>query len=71
MEKIKELWRKWDKINQLCQRKCEFYSTWERNQAQYDYWSEKLFYSGKMLFRIEQMYGLVVHYSVFGRLSWV
>lgn len=46
MEKIKELWRKWDKINQLCQRKCEFYSTWERNQAQYDYWSAKLFYSG-------------------------
>lgn len=71
MEKIKKIWRKWDTINRNCQRKCEEFSTWNGNQEKYDYWSAKLLFSGKMLMRIENMYGLVVHYSAFGRLTWV
>ncbi len=71
MEKIKEIWRKWDSINRNCQRKCEEYATWNGNQEKYDYWSAKLFLSGKMLMRIENMYGIVVHFSAFGRLSYV
>ena len=71
MEKIKEIWRKWDNINQACQKNCEKFSSWNVNQEKYDYWSAKLFFSGKMLMRIEKMYGLVVHYSAFGRLTWV
>lgn len=70
MEKIKMIWRKWNFINEKCQRKCEMYASWGY-QKEYDYWSKMLRVSGKMLCRLEFMYDLEVHYSAFGRASWV
>jgi len=71
MENKKELWRKWNAINKKCQEMCERYATWRGYQAEYDFWSKKLAISGKMLCRIEFMYGIKVHYSAFYRYCWV
>jgi hypothetical protein len=71
MEKKKELWRKWNAINEKCQEMCHKYSTWCVNQSEYEKWGKKLAISGKMLVRIEFMYGIKVYYSAFGRFSRV
>ena len=71
MEKKKELWRKWNAINKKCQEMCHKYSTWCVNQSEYEKWGKKLAISGKMLVRIEFMYGIKVHYSAFYSYCWV
>lgn len=71
MEKKKELWRKWNAINRKCQEMCHKYSTWCVNQSEYEKWGKKLAISGKMLVRIEFMYGIKVHYSAFYSYCWV
>ena len=71
MENKKELWRKWNAINKKCQEMCHKYSTWCVNQSEYEKWGKKLAISGKMLVRIEFMYGIKVHYSAFYSYCWV
>ena len=71
MENKKELWRKWNAINKKCQEMCHKYSTWCVNQSEYEKWGKRLAISGKMLCRIEFMYGIKVHFSAFGSFCWV
>lgn len=73
-EKAKDLWRKWDKINAAFCEERDYHANLSRfgnHQEMFEHFLQLCFLSAKQMFRIEKMYGLKVHISVYTGNMWV